>query len=133
MTAKKRRRRKKGHYNKGTYVSLKTGMSCNHRSGWELKYMQFLDESAEVATWEYESFKIEYVSNKKSGRIRKYIPDFRVTFVDGTISIVEIKPFKRLVQATVKKKIAAAEEWCALNNCKFKVVTEHELKKMGLL
>jgi phage-related protein len=95
--------------------------------------MQFLDESAEVATWEYESFKIEYVSNKKSGRVRKYIPDFRVTFVDGTISIVEIKPSKRLVQATVKKKIVAAEEWCALNNCKFKVVTEHELKNLGLL
>ena len=134
MTITKRKRRKrKGHYHRGTYVSSKTGLSCKFRSGWESYYMQHLDSCDDVRTWRYESFSIEYVSNVRTGKTRKYIPDFVVEYVDGTSHVVEIKPLRRTTQAIVKKKLAAAEAWCRANGMTLELITEIELKVLGLL
>ena len=95
--------------------------------------MEFLDRSAVIKTWGYETLKIPYVSNKKTGKIRMYYPDFRVEYLDGTVEIVEIKPSKRLKQVTVIKKIAAAKDWCSAHSAAFVIITEIELKGLGLL
>jgi len=133
-TVKKPRKKKKrkGHYITGSYTSTRSGQVCKYRSGWELKYMEHLDVNPDVISWSYESFTIEYVSNKKTGRVRKYIPDFRVEYVDKIV-IVEIKPSRRLGQPTVKKKMEAAERWCGEHGVALKVITEFELKLLGLL
>ena len=128
-----RKRKRKGHYITGSYTSTRSGQVCKYRSGWELKYMEHLDLNADVVAWSYESFTIEYLSNRKTGRMRKYIPDFKVEYVDGHTEVVEIKPSKRLTRPTVVKKLAAAQVWCGVNGVALKIITEVDLKGLGLL
>lgn len=84
-----------GRYKKGTHFSPKANKKFKYRSGWELKYMQYLDNNPDIEFYDYECLKIPYVYRKK---IKSYCPDF----VIGDI-IVEIKPAYKL---TVKKNIA---------------------------
>ena len=129
---KKRKRKRKGHYHRGTHVSPIAG-ECKYRSGWEQKYMVYLDENPDVASWSYEKLVIEYVSNQKTKKVRKYYPDFQVEYKDGSKVIIEIKPSRKLDQMTVIKKVRAAKEWCTIHGLTYKVLTEIELKDMGLL
>lgn len=134
-SAARRRRRKrgrKGHYHTGTHVSPKAG-ACKFRSGWEQLYMLYLDADVNVTSYSYESVCIPYVSNLKSGRQRKYYPDFLVHRADGSRILVEIKPKKRLDQATVKKKLAAARAWCSEHGVLLEIVTEDSLRLLKLL
>lgn len=129
---RKKRKRRRGHYIRGTHTSPIAG-ECKYRSGWEAKYMEYLDSDPNVSTWSYEKLAIEYISNKKTKKVRRYYPDFQVEYIDGRKVVVEIKPSRRLQQATVIKKIRAAKEWCTLNDAVYKILTEIELKDMGLL
>lgn len=133
-TKKRRRRRKrKGHYHTGIHLSTKTGQACKYRSGWELVYMQWLDAHAAVSSYTYERTKIPYVSNVRTGKLRNYLPDFLVEFNDGSRSLVEIKPKRKVAHVTVQKKLKAAAEWCRLNSVTLQVITEVELRVLGLL
>jgi len=125
------KRKKKSRYHTGIHESPKVG-ECKYRSGWELKYMLYLDENPDVISYEYEPFEITYVSNKKSGRIRRYIPDIMIHMVDGSNVLVEIKPARRLNTRIVQKKASVAEDWCRENNATYKIITEIELKALGL-
>ena len=135
MTAKKPRKKKKrkGHYQRGEYTSSKTGQVCKFRSGWEEKMMYHLDSDPNVKTWTYEQTVIEYVSNIRTKKIRRYYPDFLVEYVDGRSEVVEVKPKRKLEQSTIKKKTAAAILWCSSRGINFRLVTEDDLKEMGLL
>lgn len=95
--------------------------------------MNALDIDETVETYQYEGMMIEYVSNAKTGRIRRYIPDFLVTRTDGSKELIEVKPSKRLVQRNIRKKLSAAEDWSRAHGVTFKVITEHELRAMGLM
>ncbi len=91
--------------------------------------MRWLDDNPDVVKYGYETVVIEYVSNMKSNRRRKYYPDFLVEYAAHK-ELIEIKPSKRLVQANVKKKLAAAKGWCDAAGITLKVLTEHELKQI---
>lgn len=95
--------------------------------------MIYLDSRSDISKWTYEKLVIEYVSNQKTKKIRKYYPDFYVELSDGTKQVIEIKQKRKLLQATVKKKTKAAEQWCLVNGATYKILTEIELKDMGLL
>ena len=131
-TPKKKRKKRKGHYIRGTYTSPIAG-ECKYRSGWELKVMVYLDENPEVEMWSYEKTVIEYVSNVRTKKIRKYYPDFFVKYKDGRVELIEVKPKRKLEQAVVKKKAEAARLWCEVNGLTYKILTELELKELGLL
>ena len=92
--------------------------------------MQYLDKNPDVIEWSYEELKIPYLSNKSTGKLRNYIPDFKVKYTNGEICLIEIKPKKKLNQLSVKKKIDAAIEWCNAHGMSFRVVTEIELKAL---
>jgi len=130
---RKRTKKKGGRYKRGEYSSIKSGQTCKFRSGWEKVYMEHLDADPDVSTWQYESFSIDYVSNKRTGKIRRYIPDFRVEYTDGSIEIVEIKPSRKLQKPTVQKKLLAAQVWCADHGAILRIMTEIELKAIGVL
>jgi len=134
MSQKKPRKRnkKKFHYYRGVHVSPIAG-ECNYRSRWEQRYMEYLDSDTNVLTWSYEKLIIEYISNQKTKKIRKYYPDFQVEYRDGKKVIIEIKPSRKLGQASVIKKIRAAMAWCSDHDLIYKILTEIELKDMGLL
>ena len=129
---KKRKKKRKGHYIRGTYCSPIAG-ECKFRSSWEQKYMIHLDASPDVDSWSYEKIIIEYVSNQKTKKIRKYYPDFFVIYRDGTKKLIEIKQKRKLCQAVVKKKASAADQWCLSNGATYIILTEIELKNMGLI
>lgn len=95
--------------------------------------MQWLDENPDIVDWEYESLEISYVSNKSTGKMRKYIPDFLVTYANGARSVIEIKQRRKLTNAIVVKKSSAAIAWCAEHNCTFVVLTEIELRQLQLI
>lgn len=95
--------------------------------------MQHLDADPTVASYEYEGLCIQYVSNLKSKRLRKYYPDFLISYTDGSKLLVEIKPKKRVPQPRVQKKLAAAQVWCQEHQVALEVITEVELRVLGLL
>jgi TnsA endonuclease N terminal len=134
MAAKKvkRKKRRRG-YHRGIYVSKKTGETCKYRSSWEAMYMLYLDDDPHVLAWHYEPFFIEYLSNKSTGKIRKYYPDFFVTYDDGTSQLIEIKQKRKIDSPAVKKKTAAAQGWCSTRGSTYVLLTEIELKQLGLI
>ena len=128
-----KKRRKKRRYHTGVHVSPKTGQECHYRSGWELEYMHHLDANPDVVGYRYEDVRIPYVSNKKTGKVRWYWPDFLVQQRDGEQLLVEIKPKRKLDQDRVQKKLKAAALWCQAHQVTLVVLTEKELKLLGLL
>lgn len=97
-----------------------------YRSSWELKLFKFLDNSENVEYWTSEPFPIKYVS-PKDGLIHRYFPDALVKFKDGRKFLIEIKPQNQKSDPINIAKWEAAEQFCALHNLKFVVMTENEL------
>ena len=95
--------------------------------------MIYLDGNEKVVSYSYEAIKTPYVSNKKTGKTRNYIPDFLVKWEDGLTEVVEIKPKKKLAGALVQKKVLAGEAWCITNGLSWRVLTEDGLKALGLM
>ena len=110
--ARTRKGRKKFHYITGTHVSPKSKHPVEYRSSWELYVCKHLDDDNAVASYEYEPYKIAYISNVRSSKVRFYIPDFVVTYVDGSIKIIEVKRTSALNNIIVMKKAEAARRWC---------------------
>lgn len=129
---RKKRKRVSRRAKRGTHISLKGG-TFNYRSEWELKFAMWLDVNTDVASYRYEPYAVSYVSNVKTGKLRKYYPDFEVTMIDGSVKLVEIKPKRKMTQLRNVKKFAAASSMCALKGIAFQVVTEVELKALGLM
>jgi hypothetical protein len=78
-----------------------------------LTVLRFLDSDNEVACYYYEPFKIPYISNIRSGKIRNYIPDFLVAYKNGKKLLIEVKRASALNQEKVIKKATAAREWAS--------------------
>ncbi len=129
---KSRKKRVSRRAKRGTHFSSKGGTFV-YRSSWELAYATWLDVNEDVVSYRYEPFAVEYVSNYRTGKIRKYYPDFEVTRIDGTRLLIEIKPMKKLTVAKNVKKFAAAVSFCHKQGITFHVYTEVDLKALGLL
>lgn len=126
-----KKRRKKGR-KRGKYVSTKMKVEMTYRSGWELRFFMYLDSLPEVVAFYSEPFKIPYVANKTTGRTRNYIPDLLIEYADKKV-LLEIKPKNKLTKRINIKKFHVAREWCMVNAATFEIVTEVELKALGLL
>jgi hypothetical protein len=133
MALRRKRKKRKSRYHTGSHLSPKTGKECVYRSGWELLYFKHLDENPDVVTWSYEPVKIAYVGNVRTGKIRHYLPDILVECKDGTKQLVEIKPKKKLEQDKIIKKLAAGRQWCSEHGAVMVIVTEIELRLLGLM
>ena len=117
-----------------------------YRSGWELSFMQFLDNNDHVMQWASESIQIPY-RNPITGKQSIYVPDFLITYRtrQNTLiaEVVEIKPKKqsvieskmsnrdRMVVAINYAKWDSATKWCARNGLKFRVLTEEDMFRNG--
>lgn len=118
---------------RGVHHSVKCELPINYRSGWELAYAKWLDACPSVLSYRYEPYAVGYVSNVRTGKLRKYYPDFEVTYTDGTKALIEVKPKKKMTLARNVKKFAAAGAFCKKQGIDFRVVTEVDLKALGLL
>jgi hypothetical protein len=95
----------------GQYTSVKTGITCNYRSSWEVEFMVLLDGDARVETWNYEPLSIPYVYE---GKTRRYIPDFLIV-LEGQDVLVEVKPPSLADTELNEAKRKAALEFCQRN------------------
>ena len=117
----------------GEHFSVKlTNGPVKYRSGWEVKYMQWLDKNEQVIAYQYESLIIPYISNQRTNKIRNYKPDLVVERLDKKI-VVEIKPSTKVNNRINQKKFNAAKVWCQNHGFDFEIVTEKELKILGIL
>jgi len=120
-----------------------------YRSGWELKYMVYLDKHPDVLKWSSEELVVPYIS-PVDGRMHRYFPDFIVwlrTPNGPKTLMIEVKPKtqtqepkiqKRITESYVRKvmtsgvnqaKWKAAEEFCKDKGWEFTIMTEDELFK----
>lgn len=130
---KPNKKKKKNHFKTGAYTSIKSGEIFKFRSGWEHLLMIYLDNDSTVMSWSYETIEIRYTSNKKTQRQRRYIPDFFVIMRDGRRRLIEIKQMRKLNNRITLLKTNAAIGWCNENNATYELITEIELKALGLL
>lgn len=139
----------KGFYNpKNPKKYLGDTKNIVYRSGWELRFMKYLDENPNVISWQSEEKSIPYVS-PLDGKIHRYFPDFIVEIVNYKNEIkkliVEIKPSVQTKEPKVQKrktkkyieevttwavnkaKWDAAHKYCIDRGYEFKLLTENEL------
>ena len=114
------------------------------RSSYERKFVWWCETSDLVKRWASEPFSINYY-NPLDKKTHNYWPDYLVEFNDGTIMVVEVKPWcqtqkpdalygpgDRVFDDYVKnmQKWKAAREFCEARNMQFKVITERTISKL---
>jgi hypothetical protein len=130
--------------NPGKYVGK--GMP-KYRSSWEFSVMSMCDNNPSIVQWASEAIHVNY-RNPFTGKNTIYVPDFFVMFVDAAGKthgeVWEIKPSKETsleeagrsprAQAAAILNMAkweAARAYCAAQNLKFRIITEHDLFVSG--
>jgi hypothetical protein len=129
--------------NKAKYVGLG---NPRYRSGWEMTFMMFLDNNANVLQWASESVRIPY-RHPLTGKMTMYVPDFLVTYrgPKNTMraELIEIKPKKqslieskasdrdRAIVAINYAKWDAATRWARANGLVFRVINEDQIYHQG--
>lgn len=115
------------------------------RSSYEQRFIWWLEKSKNVKHWGSESICIEYYY-PVDDKMHHYWPDYIVEMQDGQVYLIEIKPYSQTVKpdpllngkssrayTTYVKNMSkwkAASEFCARNNMKFRVLTEHTISKL---
>lgn len=123
-------------YITGTYRSTKTGLLMQFRSSWEVEYMMLLDDDPSVHNYRYELPKIPYM-DPVTRKDRIYHPDFIVYYIDGSMDIVEIKPFSKLKDPNVQAKKRWTEDFIARHfshygvPVRYVMITERDLPSRG--
>lgn len=115
-----------------------------YRSGWELKFMLYVDKHPDIIEWGSEEIIIPYKS-PIDGKWHRYFPDFYIKTSKGDKIIIEIKPAyqtkepvnkqrktKRYINEVMtwginSSKWKAAKEYCSDRKWQFKILTEKEL------
>jgi hypothetical protein len=104
-----------------------------YRSGWELKFMLYLDSRPEIISWSSEEVIIPYRS-PIDGKVHRYFPDFLVTKINKEgkkeTALIEVKPSSQTVPPKktkgkpTKKFITEVKTW-GTNEAKWKAAIEY--------
>lgn len=138
-----------GEYTPNNTSKYKGKYPIIYRSSWEKSFCIWLDKNPQVSWWASESTVISYRLPNEN-KPRRYFIDFTVEFMSGKIVLFEIKPEKETKppkkrQRRTKKylqesstyarnisKWKAASKYAQKYNISFQILTEKELKKMGV-
>lgn len=122
--AAKRIQEGKSHsYGKSGHIYLERFDTRYHyRSSYEKKALEMINEMESIVDLKVENLNIDYVDD--SGCSHYYIPDMEITYVDGTVSVIEVKPNYALNERINQLKFEAAEKYCSKHNKTFIVWTE---------
>ena len=106
---------------KGYYIPQKgSSVPIPYRSSLELRLMQAFDEDFQVTTWKSPCI-VRYIS--RTGAKLHTLPDFLVTYFDGSMKVVEAKG-PHLMKAYLEgEKFSAVVEWAKSCGHSFVVVT----------
>ena len=135
---------KKGFYKQGYLDPKKLSKYANscknepviYRSGLELQFIQYCENSSNIKKWASEPMQIPYYSNLEHKECN-YYPDYVLENQKGNMVIVEVKPYNQTVkpqpsdsiwlkQQWIKNldKWSAAKKFAETHNMKFIIVTE---------
>lgn len=121
-----------------------------YRSMWEKYCMMYFDKNNKIKRWSSEEVVIPYVYDVDK-KYHRYFMDFKVTWEDGSVSLIEVKPNKettppKKVNTRNKRYMTEAltyvknmNKWEAANSYakdhgwKFEIWTEIELRSMGIM
>jgi hypothetical protein len=106
---------------KGIHYSAKSQNNIHYKSSYEETYMMFLDKDSSVASYSYEEITILY------DECKRYVPDFIVTYTNGTKALVEVKGMHLLEQESTKRKLKAGEEYARSNDMSFLLITNNDI------
>jgi hypothetical protein len=109
-------KKRKKFYKEGVVKISKCQNPIQYRSGWEHDFSLLLEQDPNVIQVEYETLRIPYISNRRTQKIRTYIPDFLITYADGSRKVIEIKRGDRVESKIVLLKKFAAENYLAKCN-----------------
>ncbi len=90
-------------------------------SPYEKKIIEDLDKCSFVKSIKTQSLIIEYKSIL-SRKIRKYYPDIQVLLEDGRFVLIEVKPFKEMVNKHNLKKHEALRKYCKKNRYGYAII-----------
>lgn len=114
----------KGH-KQGYYYSIKFLKLFYYRSSYELRFLEWCEESSDVFDLKSCPFRIPYISDEQ--KPKNYLPDFLL----NNKLLVEIKPLALLEESSLKH--LSAFEYCEENNYNFMFITEIELNCLEFL
>ena len=120
-----------------------------YRSMWEKYCMMHFDKNDKIKTWSSEEVVIPYLYEVDK-RYHRYFMDFKVTWDDGTTTLIEVKPNKETRPPSGNKrtkryisegytyvknmnKWEAANEYAKDRGWNFVIWTEIELTSMGIM
>ncbi|QUL57045.1 TnsA endonuclease N-terminal domain-containing protein [Paenibacillus tritici] len=109
---------------------LKNGRMIHCESGLERDYVRITDFDQNVVEIAYQPLFIPY---RIKGKIRFYYPDFKVTFKDGRVLIVEIKPNSKVLKPEIQLKALVGRLYCKKKGWKYIIVTEKQLYENSCL
>lgn len=124
-------------------------VSVEYKSSLELNAFRYADYNKNIVRWSVEPFAIKYLK-PTDGKIHRYYIDMFLEFKSGDKFLVEVKSkgetvppkkpsrktdkairnYQRAMQTYLvnQAKWSAAEEFAKLNNMRFIILTEEELK-----
>ncbi len=114
---------KTGHLT-GTYIGIKAVSPVKFKSSWELAAMMWWDRYAQVKHYEYEPRVVELVDGRRA------LPDFRVTYVNGTAEYFEVKPTSIQSLVSVKEKLDLVRRALELEGQQYTLLGDVEIKFM---
>lgn len=141
--------RKGGKYHQGMcdpkkmkkYFSECKNEPIIYRSGLELQFIQYCENSANIVKWASEPIKIPYY-NRLLQKEQNYYPDYIIENYDGKRCIIEIKPYNQTIKPsnndskwlketwiTNVDKWNAAKAFAESHNMKFIIITEKFFNK----
>ena len=112
-----------------------------YKSSYELKAIEFCDNSNKVELWSLEPFPIKYIK-PTDNKYHRYYVDLFVKFTNGERVIAEIKPknqtflpknptpYQLVTYAINKAKWDAAKEYAERSNIRFTILDEDVLSRL---
>lgn len=92
------------------------------RSSWEKRHALALDADATVSKFSYEPLSVTYVD--ATGKKRRYVPDFVVLRVDGSVEMHEVGvEHLKMTRPQNIVKLDAARSYCEENDIEFRLVS----------
>lgn len=116
-------------FKRGIYESESLNKTLNYDSGWELKFIQYLEnESIKEVINVVDRCKDHVIYYWDDGSRHRYLPDFFIEFNSGIRIVIEIKPSYLLkISRKVQLCIEAGKEYFESRGIRFYVLTEHDL------
>lgn len=124
------RRKKRSHYQTGTWRGTKSALPVEYRSGWERDVCRFLEQDPTVLRFHYEAVVVPYLSNLSKKKVRKYFPDFLIEFVDGRKVLLEVKRKDKVWTLLVQKKVQAGEAFARAQGWDWAIWTNEDIARI---